>query len=156
MLNLLRKRWNRILDPAEIYALKLLTGREHSRFELRRKLQRKGYTDLEIIPLLDKLKNAGWQNDLRFAKAYTSSRQSRGYGPLRVQKELNERGIDEEIMNAVVDEQADEWIEVLAKIGHRKFGCALSVDFAERAKQFRFLYYKGFSGWHIKEWLKKL
>ena len=144
------------MDAAEHYALKLLTLREHSVLELRRKLERKGYTDHEIIPLLNKLKHEGWQDDSRFAKAYTYSRQTRGYGPLRVQKELNERGIAEEIIHAVVDEQAHEWIETLAKICSKKFGSVLATDFAERAKQFRFLQNKGFNHWHIKEWLNEL
>ena len=145
------------MSAAESYALKLLTQREHSALELRHKLERKGYADLdENDLLLDKLKKQGWQDDARFAMAYNYSRQMRGYGPLRIQKELQERGIADEIINKVIEEDAPEWIEILAKVIYKKFSGTLAHDFIERAKQFRFLQLKGFSSWHIKQVLKKL
>lgn len=96
-----------------------------------------------------------WQDDLRFALAYTQSRQARGYGPLCVEQELNARGVAEEIVNTVIDEQADAWMETLVKLIGKKFAGALANDFTERAKQFRFLQYRGFNLWHIKRYLKE-
>lgn len=84
------------------------------------------------------------------------SRQTRGYGPLCIQKELSDRGIADEIISEVVDEQAYEWIEVLVRVINKKFAGVLAHDFNERAKQFRFLQLKGFSLWHIKKSLKEL
>ena len=132
-----------------------MAQREHSALELRRKLERKGYIDVEIIPLLDKLKAQGWQDDLRFALAYTHSRQARGYGPLRVEQELNARGVAETIVDEVINEQAHEWAETLTMLISKKFAGALVPDFVARAKQFRFLQYRGFSTWHIKQYLKE-
>ena len=142
-----------MINPAEDCALKLLTQREHSGLELRRKLARRGYTDSEIKPLLEKLSQQGWQDDLRFAIAYTHSRQQRGYGPLRIAQELSLRGITDEQIKDVLDTQAEEWPAVLNKLIHKKYKGSLAKDFSERAKQHRFLQYRGFSPGQIQPFL---
>ena len=101
------------------------------------------------------MQNEGWQDDLRFALAYTRSRQARGYGPLRIEQELNMRGVAEEIVNEVINEQAYEWVETLVKLISKKFAGALANNFTERAKQFRFLQYRGFNSWQVKQYLKE-
>lgn len=143
-------------DVAEKYALKLLAQREHSVFELRQKLMRKGHDHGDITALLEKLIHQGFQSDLRFAEAYLYSRKSRGCGPLRVLQELSARGVSDEIVEAVVDVQAHEWIDVLKKTIDKKFVGGLSNCFAERAKQLQFLQYKGFNQWHINQYLNIL
>lgn len=136
-------------------ALKLLARREHSSFELYRKLARKGYADLDIGSLLEVFKKQGWQDDARFASAYTGSRQARGYGPLLIQKELSERGISDAMIVQVIDQHDPVWVETLVRLVNKKFAGSFAEDFIERAKQFRFLQSKGFPLWLIKKSLKE-
>ncbi|HIL93525.1 MAG TPA: regulatory protein RecX, partial [Cycloclasticus sp.] len=89
----------------------LLARREHSQRELRQKLKAKGFDEDDIDLLLEELSEKNWQSDERFAESYSRSRLLKGFGPVRIQYELKERGV-----NAVVDEvfeHAPDWQHVL-------------------------------------------
>lgn len=125
-------------------ALLLLARREHSRFELRRKLQEKGFDLAEINSVINDLAEAGLQSDERFTEAYVKMRIDRGYGPLRIQAELHERGVASELIERFVVNDADFWQGFVQKVRLKKFGAKMPNDFAEQAKQMRYLQYKGF------------
>lgn len=90
-------------------------------------------------------------SDDRFAHAYVRYRQSKGYGPLRVVAELQERGIAQTLIHESVDERSKTWFHVLLELRRRRFGEELPTDYKEKAKQMRFLYYRGFSSEQIKK-----
>lgn len=124
--------------------LKLLTRRDHSRFELARKLAAKG-CELPIAEqAIEYVLAKGWLNENRFVEAYSQMRKRRGYGPLRIQAELRERGITDAILRgSFADKDGNEH---LVEVFQKKFACTkLSNDFKLRAKQIRFLQYRGFN-----------
>jgi regulatory protein len=124
--------------------LKLLTRRDHSRSELARKLSAKGYDPFIAEQAIEHATQKGWLNENRFIEAYAQMRKRRGYGPLRIQAELRERGIAAAfLLDIFADKNGSEY---LAQVFQKKFGCTkLSDDFGLRAKQIRFLQYRGFS-----------
>ena len=71
----------------------LLARREHSEQELQQKLQARGYGPEAVGEVLVGLKTAGMQDDVRYTEAYIRSRVAKGYGPVRISRELYERGI---------------------------------------------------------------
>ncbi|VAW48835.1 Regulatory protein RecX, partial [hydrothermal vent metagenome] len=75
-------------------AIDLLSRREHSSFELARKLAIRSFDALEIDEVLVKLRDEGLQSDVRFTEAYVYFRIQKGYGPIRIQADLKQRGID--------------------------------------------------------------
>lgn len=124
--------------------LKLLTRRDHSRVELTRKLAAKGYEPKVIEDALAFASEKAWVCEERFIESYIQMRKRRGYGPLRIREELRERGITESIFPNGFEE--DAWDSNLASCFQKKFGCTkLSDDFATRAKQIRFLQYRGYT-----------
>lgn len=126
-------------------AIKLLTRREHSRLELLQKLQARGFTKTEIETLLDHLAEQNLQSDERFAAAYLAMRKQKGYGPVRIRQELHERGIAAAIINQLLNFQDDSWKDLAEQVRIKKFGKITPKDFQEKAKQLRFLQYRGFT-----------
>lgn len=135
-------------------AIGLLARREHSRRELRQKLQRRFGDDVEfdaaLDVVLDGLAEENLQSDSRFAEAYTRMRNRKGYGPVRVLMELRERGITDELASGWVYSDEHDWFESAGIAWRKKFD-AVPTDPKERAKQMRFLQYRGFSHEHISE-----
>ena len=129
--------WNR--------ALYLLSRREHSVKELREKLKRKGAEEEIIEQVLERLLEEDWLNEGRFAESFTRSRVAKGLGPYRIRRELQERGVTgQDIANAMEPFEA-QWFDLAIEVKQRKYGAEVEEDFRERAKQQRFLQYRGFS-----------
>jgi len=129
--------WNR--------ALYLLSRREHSVKELREKLKRKGAEEEIIEQVIERLLEEDWLNEGRFAESFTRSRVAKGLGPYRIRRELQERGVTgQDIANAMEPFEA-QWFDLAIEVKQRKYGAEVEEDFRERAKQQRFLQYRGFS-----------
>ena len=131
-------------------ALNLLSRREHSRAELERKLRRKGFSPDAIEAALDALGAEGLQSDERYTEAYVRWRYGRGYGPRRILAELRERGISGAFAERFVDTSNSVWIENSRAAHLKKFGASPSVEPAERARQTRYLEYRGFTHEQIR------
>lgn len=126
-------------------ALKTLARREHSYWELQQKLLTKSENKQAIITVLDRLKNEKLLDDVRFAESYVRMRSNRGYGPVRIQHELHHRGISEVISEEIIDNMKNEWPILIISVRKKRFGSAIPKDFNDRAKQMRFLEYRGFT-----------
>lgn len=134
-------------DPAaaaEEAALRLLAAREHSRAELVRKLGQRGHGNAVITSVLDDLAARGLQSDERFTEQYVALRSRKGYGPLRIRAELQERGIAPSCIESWLDLRDPAWRERLRETARAKFGAHAPADRKEMARRARFLEYRGF------------
>ena len=75
--------------------LRLISLRDHSAAELRRKLKRRGYDDNAIESTRERLGERGYLNDQVFARLY-AQRRARTHGRLAISAELAARGVDRE------------------------------------------------------------
>ena len=125
-------------------ALRLLARREHARRELAGKLCQRGYDGALVEQVLDELEQKRLLSDTRFSEAYVRQRRQRGYGPARIQAELRERGVDAGLAAEALTHCAAEWREQIEAVRRKRFGAALPQDIKERARQARFLQYRGF------------
>jgi regulatory protein len=100
--------------------------------------------------VLDALSRRRLQSDERFAEQYLYSRQRRGYGPLRIRAELRERGVDEGLIEAYLDERDEGWLACLRQAHDKKYGDTLPQNFKEQARRARFLQYRGFTAEQIR------
>lgn len=124
-------------------ALRYLSGREHSRAELRRKLGAYSEDPDEIERVLDELQARGFLSDARFVESVVHRRASR-LGAARVKQELQAKGVPpEEIRTAVQGLLATELTRAQA-VWQQRFGQP-AADPKELAKQMRFLLARGFS-----------
>ena len=125
-------------------AMDLLSRREHSRQQLSEKLRMRGYDPEEVENTLDRLAAEGLLSDRRFAEAWVYQRSQKGYGPLRIRRELLERGVPEALARDALEVDFD-WQASMQEQRRRRFGEALPEDYRERMKQARFLQNRGFS-----------
>jgi len=126
-------------------ALDLLALREHSRRELARKLDSRGYAAAAIEAALDALAGEGLQSEVRFAEQFVHTRMRRGSGPQKIRAELRERGVADDLVADALAAPDDSWLELMRAVREKKFGAGLPGDYRERARQMRFLQQRGFS-----------
>ncbi len=140
-------------------AIRLLSRREYGRRELQGKLLSKGGHAPAVDELLNNLEQQGLLSDKRFVEAFVRSRSNRGYGPRRIEAELRERGISDEFsderITAGPSEEETDWVARAAEVRCKKFGEELPSDFQERAKQMRYLEYRGFTHEQIRRVFKR-
>jgi regulatory protein len=141
------------LAEIESSAMRMLAAREHSRFELARKLRQRGHLQADIDSVLDDLQARNLLSDARFAEAYLEQRLRKGYGPLRVRAELSERGVDNALVDHALECLSPDWPELLAETAARKFGASRPSDFSDARRRGRFLQQRGFPAAMIRRYL---
>ncbi|TCO77636.1 regulatory protein [Chromatocurvus halotolerans] len=130
-------------------AMDLLARREHARFELERKLLRR-YPQHLIQQAVERLAEEGLQSDERFAESYVHQRAGRGYGPSRILRELQERGVDDSLAESILAVSGIDWHDIARRALTKKFGAvAEPLPLVEKARILRFLAYRGFSREHL-------
>jgi regulatory protein len=131
-------------------ALEYLARREHSRRELTRKLAARGFRDDVITRALDELECTGALADARFTDSFVRSRVAKGQGPQRIRAELAQRGIADEEADGVLRAADVDWLATIRAVRLKRFGPEPPRDYAERARQARFLQYRGFDSAQIR------
>jgi len=127
-------------------AIYSLAMREHSRLELKNKLNKKEYVNgVDLEELLDELEESNYLNEERFTESYIRYRSSRGFGPIKISSELQSRGVKSSLIENAYDEADVDWYEIAIEQVKKKFGETKATDFKEKAKRMRFLSTKGFS-----------
>jgi regulatory protein len=131
-------------------ALDLLARREHSRQELKRKLRAPDFP-LEIIDAtLTELTASGALAETRFTESFVRTRAARGQGPVRIRLELEERGIAADESAPALRHEEQDWHALARAVRAKRFGPSKPRDYKERARQARFLQYRGFDAAQIK------
>jgi regulatory protein len=139
----------------EVAAVRLLARREHSTEELRRKLESKGHPSDVVAGVVEKLAARRLVSDDRFLANFVHHHARRGQGPVRIRAELRQQGIAAERIEQELDQAAVDWNRLAAEVRRRKFGAAAPRIAPERAKQARFLQYRGFSPDQIRAALSR-
>ncbi len=134
-----------VYKQAYATGLRLLARREHSIQELCHKLKGREHPADIVEQVTDDLVAEGLLSDRRFAEAYAYSRSERGFGPLRIQAELRDRGIGDALALAALAELAPDWIASARRQRHKRFNANTPIDFNARVKQQRFLQQRGFT-----------
>src|SRR5690606_35862482 len=132
------------LADCERRAVGLLARREHSRLELERKLASRGYDGGLITETLDGLEQSGLLDGQRFMDSFIESRVGRGLGPVRIRSELVQRGIASAAAAEALAAADHDWRRLAAAVRRKRFGPDAPREFRERARQARFLEYRGF------------
>ena len=132
-------------------ALGLLARREHSRKELRQKLDRSGYARDEAGDALDRLGEQHYQDDERFAEALIRNRSAQGYGPMRLRAELKSHGLSDARIRGLLDATEIDWAESAAAQLRRRYGAQGATDPAERARRAQFLLRRGFPAATVRD-----
>lgn len=143
-------------DKALRSAANMLARREHSEFELTRKLQQRDFPADVIDKVIAALIADRLLSNERYAESYVRMRSARGYGPVRIRLEMQERGVEEVLIETYLDDADIDWSGLAREVRVRKFGEEPPAAFEQRARQMRFLQYRGFSHAQMNAALKGL
>jgi len=89
---------------AYVAGLRLLARRELTAAQLRERLLRRDYSPEDVDAAVDRLRETGALDDARAARAYASTAaRVKGRGRLRVRRELEAAGVDDETARAALD-----------------------------------------------------
>lgn len=129
----------------EAYALRRLAGQEWSYFLLKRKIMERADNEDLVDEVLQEYIENNWLSDKRFAECYIrSTRDNKGYGPIKIRARLKEKGISDSIINENLYENHPIWNRNAYLIREKKYG-HLTSDIKERSKQSNFLQSRGFT-----------
>ena len=140
-------------------ALRILTGRDHSKYELGLKLRQRGFEPQEIEKALSKCIQLDYVNDERTARVYIRQLIRKGYGKKRMRQEMNQKGlrgrqIQRILAEAVSESDEFESMERVLKKHINRFERE-SDPKKRKEKMYRFLYARGFSQDAIRKIMKK-
>jgi len=142
------------LKQSKETALKFLARREHSKKELRQKLQKKGFSVDVITAVLHELAHKDWQSDERFTECYIRARVSAGFGSVRIAFELSQRGVQDRIIEKNLKRMDNQfWMNQIRGVWSKRFK-QVADDQHRQVKQYRFLQGRGFARDRIIQFLK--
>lgn len=104
--------------------------------------------------MLAKLSEEGLQSDERFTESFIHHRVNKGQGPIKIEQELYQRGIEKEVINTFLYSGSIDWQALASEVRVKKFGTDIPGDYQNKAKQSRFLYSRGFGSEVINQILK--
>ena len=138
-------------------AMDYLSRREHSRYELYKKISTHNFNKDLINQELDLLIRDGLLSDERFVEAIIHSRKKNGKGPLKISAELQQRGTDESLINRYIEEiENSEWLDSAKQVVEKKLGNNQQLDYDNQLKMMKFLNNRGFTIDQVKLTIKKL
>ncbi|HQW54233.1 MAG TPA: regulatory protein RecX [Acinetobacter sp.] len=124
------------------YAFALLTRRDYSQAELSAKLNQYAIDADEVAKLVEELAQQNYQSDQRVAELTLASQIRKGKGLQRIKQTLKAKHLDAELISHELQEV--DWLEQAYQLKIKKFGEAVEKDQKLKAKQVRFLQYRGF------------
>jgi regulatory protein len=134
---------------AQAAAMALLARRDFGSGELRTRLEARGFDPSTAAEAVGALLAQGLLDDARYAQNFVAYHAGRGQGPVRIAAELRRHGVAPEVIAAALDGGPD-WAALARKIRRAKFGPEPPGSWAQKARQARFLQYRGFSADHIR------
>ncbi|MEK9155913.1 MAG: regulatory protein RecX [Patescibacteria group bacterium] len=133
------------------YAFSLLELRDRSTGEIRRKMQQKGYLEVEINAAVERLSELDFLNDRRFAESYLRAQLGiRPRGRFELQAKLRQLYLPEDLIMETLEGYGSEAEEVQAREAARRW-LSRKSDLPppeQREKLARFLAGRGF-GWEV-------
>jgi len=129
-------------DRLRSRAFALLAQREWSAGSLQARLIALGGNAAEVAALVQEFQDNHYQSDERMAGMLLRSQLQKGRGPRRIRQTLQEHRVDAGLIHEEL--QDTDWLAQARQLRMRKFGSALPTDAKEKARQLRFLQYRGF------------
>lgn len=124
-------------------AIRYLSNREYSEFELRKKLLPYANSIEQLDEVIAKLLDKGYLSNQRFTQNYISSKSSK-FGIRKITQVLQQHQLAPEILIDELEKLKETEFQRCYEIWEKKFG-VLTKEPNEIAKQIRFLASRGFS-----------
>ena len=136
-------------------AIQILTPREHSVLELRRKLMKRNIEPEKIDAIVTYLLELDYLSDERFAEAYVKQRINKGDGPLKIYANLQQRGIDEHLIESALSIDEEDWVAYARNVVLKRYGEegeeTTPLLFNEWSRRGKFLTNRGFPAHLVRQ-----
>jgi regulatory protein len=126
-----------------------LARREHASAELEAKLLGKGFESGVVAAVLERLTLEKLLDDRRFLDHYVASHARRGQGPVKVRACLREIAMDGAVAEEFIAAYPD-WLADAQILKKKKFGAEAPSNYADKARQAKFLAGRGYTGAQIR------
>ena len=141
-------------ERAHALALRALARRDHTVAELRSRLAGRGHGAPDVEHVIAELERVGYLDDVRVAERFVHDRREAGWGSVRIEVRLRERGVEEQTVAAALSaapgtsagESGDDDEDERARAVLRRRGRpATTVDDGARRRAYALLARRGFS-----------
>ena len=109
-------------------------------------LRRKFGEEVDLTSLLGWLEEHRFLDESRYLDVLIRSAIERGHGLLRLRQDLKQRGIDSKLIDQALASLDVDWFAQARALRQRRFGHKPVTDQKEKARQLRYLQYRGFTG----------
>lgn len=131
-------------------ALNILSLRDHTTYELSRKLQIRGFEENDIALAIEKCKSWNYLNDERAAEVLAKTLLRKGAGKHKIRLELKKRRINEDLADTILQklEIPDNQVELALAVLHKRFDREKAETkeeiYRQKGKMYRYLQNKGY------------
>jgi regulatory protein len=127
----------------------LLARRDYCSNELSARLTSRGFEPDTVQATVVELVARRYIDDERYARQFVDGHARRGHGPLRIRHDLSELGLSPELTEHSLATYGD-WSALAREVRARRFGAKHPSTWPDKARQARFLQYRGFSNDDIR------
>ncbi|MCD8214548.1 MAG: RecX family transcriptional regulator [Clostridiales bacterium] len=137
-------------------ALRFLGCRMRTKREITDRLKRDGFSEEIINRVLSFSEEYGYVDDRAFAEAYIEEkRRLKGFGGIRLKRELYQKGISPEIIEELSEKLSDDDTDIIKKAIDKKLKGKVPADRKELQRLYGYLMRKGYSYEKSKEALSE-
>lgn len=127
------------------YAITLLAKKDFSSGSLIHLLSKLTEKEEYIANVIQKLSNSNHLNDTRLVTMLIDKQIKKLHGPTRIKQEIRQKGFPQTLIEQKIEESGIDWYSMAKEARIKKFSDTPPSDQKEKAKQIRYLQYKGFS-----------
>ena len=137
-------------QSAKQAAVRYLSRRDHAEQELQQKLLVRGFEQEEVDEAVALCQDYNWLDDARFAERLLNNGIAKGWGLLRIRQEMAHKGIHEEVVSQLFEDDEFDWFEHAREVARRKYGDSPMDTDKEKARRLRFMQSRGFDFEQVK------
>lgn len=124
-------------------AVTLLAKRDYASGEIKRCLKRYSSDEDSINSVMDRLISHHYLDDSRLIEKEIKKQLAKRHGPSRIKQELRQKGLELLAIEQALEDLDVDWFELAEELRIKKFGDELPTAPKEKAKQIRYLQYRG-------------
>lgn len=133
------------MNESYAVAIRILSYREHSIFQLEQKLKKRDYTDDEILETVNALKQENYLDNNRFSHELARQQFNKRYGQNKILSLLSNHHIDGKITHRVMSKYSDNDFIKQAKQQLSKKNYSKNMPQKQKNKLIRHLQNRGFN-----------
>lgn len=137
-------------QSAKQAAVRYLSRRDHAEQELQQKLLARGFEQEEVDEAVALCQDYNWLDDARFAERLLNNGVAKGWGLLRIRQEMAHKGIHEDVVSQLFEDDEFDWFEHAREVARRKYGDSPMDSDKEKARRLRFMQSRGFDFEQVK------